>query len=241
MLSVVVSTFGRTDCVKALVESVDLTCPNAAYEIVVVSSDAPDSPKIGWLQAQGNVRVIQADVRTGPRLKSLYYYENIGIKAAKGAWIFVTNDDTKLDPYFYANLLKYKDFDVLAVRGHLAEPGLGQRFPVIGTLRRPNETESSPLYLYDFTVIRPWVYSAIGYLDEGIDWFGKGWDLSMKCEFIARTLGARTNYDTNLRVEHTITPEGRTPPPSSPDFNYIQKKWDEWCKANPGHHYTCPW
>jgi len=239
-LSVVVSTYGRTEHIKSLVESVASNCPNENYEIVVVSSDAPDSPKIDWLQRQQNLRIIAADMRTGPRLKSLYYYENLGIKAATGDWIFVTNDDTKLDPYFYADLLPYQNFDILAVKGHLAEPGLGQRFPVIGTLRRPGETESSPLYLYDFTVIRPWVYKAVGYLDEQIDWFGKGWDLSLKCEFVAYALGARIKYDTNLCVEHVIAPEGRTPPPCGRDFNYIKAKWDRWCQENPGYDYTCP-
>lgn len=238
MLSVVVSSYGRFKQIQELVESVRIACKLASpYKIFAVCSDPPDSPKIQWLRQQDDVHLIHPDVRTGSRVKSLYYYENLGIKLAPPGWIFVTNDDTTLDPGFYENLLKYDhSYDILSVKA-----GISRWFPIIGTLCRVGETCQSPLYLYDFTVIRRWVYDAINYLDENLDWFGKGWDLSLKCEFLARPKGARICYDTDLYVHHSFCHENRSPPECHNDFRYIEKKWDDWCASNPGYHYTCPW
>ena len=219
-VSVVVSSYGRFNCIQKLVESVRQVFPTSTYEIVAVCSDDPSTEKVKWLQQQADVKFIQGDVRTTVRLKSLYHYENCGIKAASGEWIFVTNDDTEFVPGFYDHLLGMQDdYDSILVRGHVGEVGLGCRIPTIGTLTKPNQPEQ-PLYLYDFSIIRRWVYEKIGYLDENVDWYGKGWDLSLAVEFLAE---ARTSNSSEMTVQHAIVPENRTSHHAGRDFGYIRQ------------------
>lgn len=238
-VSVVVSTYGRLSYFQNLVGSVRSAFPPGTYEIVAVSSDPTDSPKCAWMAQQPDVVAIMADVRapgTG-RKRSLYAYENIGIKASSGKWVVVTNDDTTFEPDFYATLLEVEaDYDVILVKGHVGEIGLGMRIPVIGTVTPPSG-EVRPLHLYDFTIIRRTAYEAIGYLDENLDWFGKGADLALKCETHP---GMRILRDSNLKIHHSIAEEGRQRPGYHRDFQYATDKWNNWCAAN-GWSTHWPW
>ncbi|MHC4332166.1 MAG: glycosyltransferase family 2 protein [Planctomycetota bacterium] len=242
VVSIVVASYGRFDHIKTLIESARSIFPEGEYEVVAVCSDDPEGEKVQWLRDQPDVTFIQGDVRGTCRQHSLYWYENIGIKASKGEWVFVTNDDTILVPTFYDKLKEIAlDYDVILVKGHIGEVGLGARIPSIGTIKRPWDSEPQPLYLYDFSIIRRWVYDYIGYLDEGLDWFGKGFDLAMKVEFLATRQDAKIAHDSEIEVTHTITGECRTPPNHVPDFTYATKKWEKWCAENPGHVFSWPW
>lgn len=238
-LSIVVATYGRLDYFKRLVESCR-KFPPGSYEIIAVSSDVPGE-KLVWMAQQPDVTTILAGQRLPgqPRSQSLYAFENIGIKAAKGEWVFPTNDDTELDPLFMFKLNtvdESKRWDVVLVKGHIGEVGLGARIPSIGTITPPNGVES-PLFLYDFSLIRKSVYEKIGFLDENLDWFGKGFDLAMACETYP---GLRIAHQSDLTVNHSIAPEGRTPPHYARDFTYATRKWGTWCQAN-GWKFTWPW
>ena len=236
-LSIVVSSYGRFSCIQNLVQSARTALPEGAYQVVAVCSDHPDSSKSQWLKAQPDVVYIQGDVRHRCRLKSLYAYENMGIKAAQGEWLFVTNDDTTLEPDFWDKFVPHSDnYDVILVSGHLGEVGLGCRKAVIGTITPPDGVEKS-LYLYDFTLIRKSTYEQIGYLDEKLDWFGKGFDLAMSCE---TALGVRVCYDADVRVNHVIEAENRRPPHYERDFRYATDKWMAWC-VKTGWRFTWPW
>jgi hypothetical protein len=236
-ISVVVSSYARFPCIQKLVESARRIFPKGEYEVVAVCSDHPESSKAQWLKAQDDVVYIQGDVRLTHRLRSLYAYENMGIKAAQGEWIFVTNDDTEFDDGFWHCLEACgKNWDVILTSGHLGDVGLGCRKAIIGTITPPGK-KTENLYLYDFAVIRKWVYEAIGYLDENLDWFGKGFDLAMACEV---TPGLRISYSEDIKINHSIDGENRLPPHYARDFQYATNKWTKWCAEN-GWKFTWPW
>lgn len=164
---------------------------------------------------------------------------------ASGNWVFVTNDDTEFDPMFYWKFISVTEkntiplseaYDVVMVNGHLGDVGLGCRTAVIGHITPPGGPQR-PLYLYDFTIIRKSVYDRIGYLDEGLDWFGKGFDLAMACETCP---GLRICYESDLKVNHAIAAENRRPPHYARDFQYATLKWNKWC-AERGWSYSWPW
>ena len=223
-VSVVVATYVRLTHIVKLVNSVRAAFPERARQIVVVSSDPRDSDKMKWLKDQPDVLTISADERqpgTG-RTKSLYVYENMGLMACTGDWVIVVNDDMEFDPAFYTKFVPLEaDYDVFMVKAHLAEVGRGPRTAVIGHFILPGG-QQRPFYLYDFTAIRRSVYEKIGYLDEKIVWFGKGFDLALAIEPIP---GVRVCYDADLTINHTITPESRNPPGCNADFDYITGKW----------------
>lgn len=242
VVSIVVASYGRFGHLKALIESTRTIFPEGECEVITVCSDDPNSEKVRWLREQKDVIFIQGDVRTTARQHSLYWYENLGIKASRGEWIFVTNDDTTLEPDFYDQLKNIAlSYDVILVKGHVGEKGLGARIPTIGTIKCPWDSEPQDLYLYDFSIIRRWVYDCIGYLDENLDWFGKGFDLAMSIELIAQRHNARIAHDSEIKVSHAITSELRTPPDYRRDFTYAQHKWEKWCANNPGYTFSWPW
>lgn len=236
-LSFVISTYARENSTKCLVESIRKRVPETAREIIFVSSDDPSCSKSQWLLSQTDVKVIFADIRRDKRLNSLYYYENLGIKASSHDWIFVTNDDTILQEGFYENFLRVaNDHDVILVNGHIGDVSLGARIPVVGTLTNPQGIKRE-LYLYDFSLIRKEVYEKIGFLDEKLDWFGKGVDLALTCEVQENI---KILHQSDIYVDHIISYENRNPPRCESDFSYIDKKWQLWCKKS-GWIYSWPW
>lgn len=240
-LSIVVSSYARMACIQRLIGSAMDHFPVGSYEIIAVCSDHPASAKAQFLQAHsaqyGVVKYVQADVRLNHRMKSLYAYENMGLRLSEGEWVFVTNDDTTFDPNFYSSFAAAKDhWDVIITSGHLGDVGLGCRKAVIGTITPPNGA-TAQLYLYDFSLIRKAVYERLGYLDEGLDWFGKGFDLAMACE---TTPGLRICYNADIKVNHSIEAENRCPPDYHRDFRYAADKWTKWCSEH-GWRFTWPW
>lgn len=241
-VSIVVATYDRLDHFRKLVESIRAAFPKEAYEIIAVSSDPTHGEKMEWMVAQPDINVVQAGTRMPgePRKGSLYAFENIGLKMATGEWIFVTNDDTEFDPFFYTVFVPMADkWDVIMVNGHLGDVGLGCRTAVIGDITPPGGF-TRPLYLYDFTIIRKSVYETIGYLDENLDWFGKGFDLAMACETIPAPFSPRICYGSDLKVNHTIAAENRRPPHYARDFQFATNKWKLFCNAT-GWKFTWPW
>lgn len=239
-VSIVCATYGRLDHFRKLVLSIRAAFPKDAYEIIAVSSDPTHGEKIEWMVAQPDINVVQAGTRMPgePRKGSLYAFENIGIKMAGNEWIFVTNDDTEFDPFFYTAFVPMADvWDVIMVNGHLGDVGLGCRTAVIGHITPPGGFQR-PLYLYDFTIIRKSVYEQIGFLDERLDWFGKGFDLAMQCETVLPPL--RVCYGSDLKVNHAIAAENRRPPHYARDFRYATDKWTAWCRST-GWEFSWPW
>jgi GT2 family glycosyltransferase len=231
-LSIVASSFGRLDYCKNLVNSINNYLLGYNFEIIFVCSDAKESEKINWLRAQPNVKVICLSDRGfgKKRSKSLYYYENVGIIAATGTWIFVTNDDTELTKDFVEEWESIKeDFDVILVKGEIGDVASGSRIPVLGQLSNTNLVDRN-FYLYDFALIRSDLNKKLGFLDERLDWYGKGLDLSIR---VNQLTDVRVGHFQYGEVKHFISEELRNPPKPTKDFKYLNKKWNQFFMENP--------
>jgi len=209
--------------------------PNDFYEIIVVSSDDPNGDKCNWIRTKSNVTLINADFRQGPRLKSLYYYENIGIKQAKYDYVLVMNDDMWFTPEFYNEFIKCNGYDVIYLATQLGNVQLGSRLAIIGKYKTPHDNDYKDLYLADFVVCKKSIYEDIGYLDENIDWYGIGPDLSICFGF----KHLNVMHNDKLHIEHSISPEGRWSNSENPHTyqHYIKTKWRTFCNNNPGYDF----
>ena len=236
-VSTVIPTYARLENFKELVKSIRIAFPPDRVEIMAVTSDDPVSEKGKWLNSQPDVTVLQTDIRTTHRLKSLYAITNMGIKASTGEWIFVTNDNTQIDKEFYSNFVDIEEnYDVILVNGHVGDVSLGRRIPVIGTLTSPSDIQR-PIFLFDFMIIRKKTFEDIGFFDEGMDWYGAGLDMAMAIETRPHIRVCREN---DLSVDHEISQENRTPPNYLKDFEYLENKWQKWCAEN-GWSFFFPW
>lgn len=224
-LSIVVSSYGRFEHVKTLVETCRVSLKAISYEIVAVTSDPVLSPKNKWLALQPNVKLIAVGDRASgaPRQKSLYHYENLGLKAAQGNWILINNDDTTISEDLEVAFLKNRDSaDILVIPTEIDDKSLGKRAPIVGTVKK-GET-STPVYLLDFAFFKREVFDRIGFADENLDWFGRGLDMSLACVFFAPDLRIKPLASGSLT--HNLSEENRKPPHYAIDFRYLDEKWN---------------
>lgn len=230
-LSIVVSSFGRFDESRALVESIEDEFSSLNYELIFVTSDPLDSEKNSWLSEQQNVVLLAIGDRTPgeKRQKSLYYYENLGCHAARGHWILCINDDMRVLPGTRAAFIEQSnsDFAALAVPAHIGSKSLGLRVPTMGRLR--SSGVNLPVLLLDFAFLRREAFLDLGGYDEGLDWYGKGIDISIRLLLKSMKVGVVENAG----LHHTLAQEGRTPPHPSTDFRYLNKKWRHLRNGNP--------
>jgi GT2 family glycosyltransferase len=232
-ISFVISSYSRFEYIKQLVLSCRSACTEIEFEIVIVASDSKDSDKVKWLLDQPDVRLLALADRPprSKRTKSLYYYENLGIIAAKGQFVTVMNDDMEIDKNFIDEFLSLRDnLDVMLIPTHIGNRSLGVRVPIIGSTSKPSEDQKD-LYLMDFTIIRSTVYKEIGYLDENLDWYGKGLDLSLRIEFETTSRVGLFSYSS---MNHWIAEESRTVVSAKKDFKYLDRKWRTFATENPG-------
>jgi GT2 family glycosyltransferase len=246
-ISIIITTYQRFDFFVNLVQSILRTTPTDTYEIVVVSSDDPNSEKIKWLQKQKKAfkdifTIIQPDVRVDKRLKSLYYYQNLGLKEAKYPWLLPLNDDTEMQEGWYEEFDKMiknsvnDNLGMIIVASHTGSRELGYRTPILGHMIKHGEL--SPLYLSDVSIIRADVMKSVGYFDENLWWYGSGADLSLSIGFLT---DSKTVANSNIKIEHYIADELRGENVACQrdgggqdqiDFGYIHRKWDKWCQEN---------
>jgi glycosyltransferase involved in cell wall biosynthesis len=221
-LSVVVTTYGREANLFRLIESFRDSCREIELEMVVVSSDLPQSEKILGLESYDFVKVICLGDRGAgqPRKRSLYFYENLGIQEATGDWVLITNDDTWLSGDFEKAFIEQSNSaDVLVLPAIIDNPALGFRVPVIGTLG--SEESTAELLLLDFAIFRSSVLKEIGPADEGLDWYGRGADMSIRCALLGKKMAPLQG----VYLQHSLEAENRTPPHYAFDFSYLNQKW----------------
>ena len=225
-LSIVIPTYGRYYYLQKLVQSIRESCAGITYEIIVVASDPLNSEKIAWVRDQEDLYLIALHDRTekSRRAHSLYYYENIGIMAAKGEFIFVANDDMSMNKDLILEFSEIEsDLDVIIIPTHLGDRKLGIRTAIIGKLT-DMDGNSRDINLMDFTFIRRSVFKQIGYLDENLDWYGKGLDLSLSIELLTQS---NIGFIKRAWIDHFIAEESRTRIKGKRDFKYLKKKWAE--------------
>ncbi len=237
-VSVIVPTYGRAEGLKKLFDSLRTSAPPDAYELVIVSSDPPETEKAVWLRQQPDARVVFADARKSWQLrkKSNYYYLNLAIKNSSYPWIFPISDDMYFEQNWYNEFLKVindpanANAGLIIAASHIGNVESGIRVAVIGKTKK-GDSSWKDLYLSDVSIVRRDVMERVGLFDEKMDWFGSGADLSLTVEFL-------TNTDTivaeNIRVNHSISRENRSTNMGNAfaDFHYLLHKWDRWCKAH---------
>ena len=246
-ISIVVSTYGRFEPFKLLIDSIiDSRINSEDYEIIVVSSDTEDSEKAKWVNEQSDIDmtlISMSDRAPGTvRTKSLMYYENVGIKSSKYDWLFVVSDDMWFEPDWYEKFLTYlNDKDkVYIVACHLGNKSFGFWIPPIGTITKNGVTET--MWLYDMTIIHKSIYEEIDYLDERIHWFGKGADLPLAIAFLTEETPVLCN---DVKINHDIINENRqaniATTPNGDDSIYVKNKWIKWVSDNSDKNYTFVW
>lgn len=231
-LSIVVSSYGRFEYIRNLVFACEQNLKMLDYEIVAVTSDPADSEKNIWLSQQPRVKLIAvADRLPGQkRSRSLYFYENAGLREAKGDWILINNDDTTVSADLgQAFLNERSSADILIIPTEIDDVALGRRAPVVGEIVRV--TGSTPLYLMDFAIFHKTVFEKIGYADEGFDWYGRGLDMAIRVGIFAPELRVCPLKQGHL--VHHLADENRTPPHYALDFGYLDQKWKRILKNHP--------
>ena len=133
-ITIVIPTYGRFEPFKKLINSIkesDISKEN--YEIIVVASDSQDCEKIKWIENQTkeiDIKIKIENDRKTIRNRSLYYYENIGIKNAIYDWILICNDDMWFEKDWYKKFLSYmNESKVYLISSHLGSIYLGLRIP----------------------------------------------------------------------------------------------------------------
>ena len=194
-------------------------------ELVVVSSDKEETEKIAWLREQSDVRLVSVADRDefNKRQQSLYFYENLGLEAATGQFIFIANDDG----YFSSNAgtelvaaIKLGG-DIFVAPSYIDSSSHGLVTPEIGKIEF-SKHDSSTLFLLDFAFFKREVFDVIGLADERFDWYGRGADMSIRAS-LAR-LSVRTLGEDGAFI-HQLEEENRNPPHPTQDFRYLKQKW----------------
>jgi glycosyltransferase involved in cell wall biosynthesis len=230
-ITIVIPTYGRFEPFKKLINSIkesDISKEN--YEIIVVSSDSQDSEKIKWIENQ--IKKIDIKIKTESdrktiRNRSLYYYENIGIKNAIYDWILICNDDMWFEKDWYKKFLSYmNESKVYLISSHIGSIYLGMRIPSIGKIKVNGIQQ--PMWLYDMSIIHKSIYEKIGLLDENMKWYGKGADLSLSIAFFTNEKPVLCH---DVKINHDIIEENRSSNIGNSsgdlDFSYIRSKWDK--------------
>jgi hypothetical protein len=236
-ISIVIPTYKRFQPFVKLIESIiNSNIEKENYEIIVVSSDEEDSEKINWIKELSNnfdIKIFIEDNRKNVRNRSLYYYENVGIKNSKYDWILISNDDMWFDNDWYQNFKKNIDINnkVYLISSHIGAKELGFRIPSIGTITKNGVEE--PMWLYDMTIIHKSIYDKINNIDEKMDWFGKGADLPLSVAFLT---DEKPILCHDVKIHHDISQEERASNRANQtgeiDFRYIREKWNNWIINN---------
>ena len=235
-VSIIIPTYGRSEYLKDLIESVRKTTPADSYEIVVVSSDLPESEKVIWVSQQKDIKVVLAGTRKAWQVRkdSLAHYMNEGVRNSANEWIFIVNDDMFFAADWYQELVNFladpnhAKVGMIVVSTHIGHVSYGQRIPVIGKTKK-GEEDWKDLYLSDFAIIKKSVLEEIGLLDEKINWCGNSVDCSFSMLFL-------TNKEIfacdKIKLDHFIVREERNAETIDEfeDYNYLIQKWDKLCR-----------
>lgn len=232
-VSIIVPTYQRFQFIKKLIESlIDSDVDKKNCELVLVSSDDSDCEKINWIKSitEIDIKLIIEEKRDNRRKKSLNYFENLGIKNSNKEWILVCNDDMWFDKNWYSNFLnRLTDSKVYLVATHIGTRNEGLRIPSLGTITKDGKVDQ--MWLYDMSIIHKSIYEKIDYLDEDVEWFGKGADLSLAISFLTDEVPVLCH---DVIINHDLADELRYENKGSYsiDFGHIRNKWNKWIIDN---------
>jgi glycosyltransferase involved in cell wall biosynthesis len=237
-ISIISHTYGRAAYLKDMIASVRASTPRDAYEILVVSSDPPETDKVKWLKEQDDVVFIQGDIRRPwqMRKQSAYHYINLGMKQAKYEWVVVFNDDMQAATDWYTEFAalvsdpKNANAGMIIAAMHLGKMKHGRRIVTMGRTKKPGQ-DWKPMYNADMAIMRKDVFEKIGFYEEKLDWAGGGADLALAFEFWTDSDIITTD---KINIDHFIAKENRAQNLTNDfsGFHYVLRKWDKWCKEH---------
>jgi len=104
MVSLITVNYNQSHITEQLLASIAATNNYPAAEIIVVDNASKLNPVPGWLVRYPNVTFIRSEVNLG-----FAGGNNLGIKAAKGDYLFFVNNDTEFTPGLVAALVAVLD------------------------------------------------------------------------------------------------------------------------------------
>lgn len=230
-ISFIIPTFKRDQYLFDLIQSIKDTTPNDAdYDLIVVSSDDPSGPKVEKLQTMDRVVLLLPDVRTTVRMKSNYYYINMGIKASSKEWCFVLSDDMLFPEGWYELLVDVfvhhpKDTVVMVA----SQIGSVDEYRIIqmGWVRKPGK-DWVPAFMSELPIMRRDIAEKIGYFDENAEFYGSGFDTTMAVILLTDT---QVIAEPRIQIAHFRALEQRAENANCDgvaDMAYLNNKWDTW-------------
>ncbi|MCW3123427.1 MAG: glycosyltransferase family 2 protein [Flavipsychrobacter sp.] len=91
LVSVITVNFNHSSVTEALLDSIFSKNTYAAIEVIVVDNGSEVNPVPGWMQKYPQVKFIRSEINLG-----FAGGNNLGIKAAKGDYLFFVNNDTEV-------------------------------------------------------------------------------------------------------------------------------------------------
>jgi acetyltransferase-like isoleucine patch superfamily enzyme len=233
----IIAIFCRIEGLNNLIQSVRVSTPHNAYEIIAVSVKPVENENIKWLSQQKDVILISNDIKNDKwQKKSLNYYRNLGINRANNEWVVVISEDMFFEHDWYVNfvntLSKSENFNLgmIIAASNIEKFSSGCHAVKIGQTKK-GDNSWKDLYLADPSIIRKEVFCKGGYYDEKLDRYGNGEDIALAVEFLT---DKDTIVDEKIMIKHSIVEENQKIDNGDLffDSHYIIHKWNKWCAKN---------
>ncbi len=104
IVSIITVNFNHSDVTEALLDSIQGNNSYKALEIIVVDNGSEVNPVPIWVAKYPTVKFIRSETNLG-----FAGGNNLGIKEAKGAYLFFVNNDTEFTEHLVADLVKTMD------------------------------------------------------------------------------------------------------------------------------------
>lgn len=119
-LSVIIVHYQVKDLLKNCILSIKKYLQDVDYEVVVIDNHSPDAAWKSLISDFPDVRFIELDHNSG-----FSKANNIGVKHAKGEYVYILNPDTEIEGNYFGEILDFadrqKNFGALGLRMHNME------------------------------------------------------------------------------------------------------------------------
>ncbi|SHK04198.1 glycosyltransferase family 2 protein [Epilithonimonas mollis] len=119
-LSVIIVHYQVKDLLKNCILSIKKYLQDVDYEVVVIDNHSPDAAWKSLISDFPDVRFIELDHNSG-----FSKANNIGVKHAKGDYVYILNPDTEIEGNYFGEILDFadrqKNFGALGLRMHNME------------------------------------------------------------------------------------------------------------------------
>ncbi len=116
-VSVIIVHYQVKDLLKSCILSIQKYFQGFDYEIIVVDNSSPDSAWKSLINQFDDVKFIALEENYG-----FSKANNIGVKSAKGEYVYILNPDTEIEGNYFQEVLDYADqqfgFGALGLRMH---------------------------------------------------------------------------------------------------------------------------